>query len=109
MRDLNTSANGISDDLKKIEAWAHQRKIILNPYPLLETQEVTFLQKINKPHHPSIFQGNLVKKALTKNVWVGFSIAKLIFMKILKKYLIKLVNLVVLFVSSGIFYPDHHF
>ena len=31
--DLNTSANEINDDLKKIEVWAHQWKMCFNPNP----------------------------------------------------------------------------
>ena len=31
--DLNTSANEINDDLKKIEAWTHQWKMCFNPDP----------------------------------------------------------------------------
>ena len=31
VRDLNTSANEINNDLKKIEAWAHQWKMSFNP------------------------------------------------------------------------------
>ena len=34
VRDLNTSANEINDDLKKIEAWAHRWKMSFNPDPL---------------------------------------------------------------------------
>ena len=33
VRDLNISANAINDDLKKIEAWAHQWKMSFNPLP----------------------------------------------------------------------------
>ena len=31
VRDLNTSANEVNDDLKKIEAWAHRWKMSFNP------------------------------------------------------------------------------
>ena len=34
VRDLKISANEINDDLKKIEAWAHQWKMSFNPNPL---------------------------------------------------------------------------
>ena len=64
LRDLNTSANEINDDLKKIEAWAHQWKMSFNPDPLKQAQEVIFSRKRNKPHHPDvIFNGNPVKKS----------------------------------------------
>ena len=64
VRDLNTSAIEINDDLKKIEAWAHQWKMSFNPDPLKQAQEVIFSRKRNKPHHPDIiFNGNPVKKS----------------------------------------------
>ena len=67
-------------------------------------------RKRNKPHHPDIiFNGNPVKKALTKNIWVCFLTENLILMNIIKDYLIKLVNLLVLLASSEIFYRDHLF
>ena len=64
VRDLNTSANEINDDLKNIEAWAHEWKVSFNPDPLKQAQEVIFSLKRNKPHHPDIiFNGNPVKKS----------------------------------------------
>ena len=42
VHDLNTSANKINDDLKKIEAWAHQWKMSFNPDSLKQAQEVVF-------------------------------------------------------------------
>ena len=104
VRDLNTSAIEINDDLKKIEAWAHQWKMSFNPDPLKQAQEVIFSRKRNKPHHPDImFNGNPVKKVPTKNIWVCFLIVNLILTNILKEYLRKLVNLLALFVSSKFF------
>ena len=61
MRDLNISANEINDDLKKIEAWAHQWKMNFNPDSLKQAQEIIFLRKRNKPHPDIIFNGNPVK------------------------------------------------
>ena len=64
VRDLNISANEINDDLKKIEAWAHQWKMSFNSDPLKQAQEVIFSRKRNKPHHPDIiFNGNTIKKS----------------------------------------------
>ena len=37
VRDLNTSANKIYDDLKKIEAWAHQWKTGFNSNSLKQS------------------------------------------------------------------------
>ena len=47
VRDLNTSAIEVNDDLKKIEAWAHQQKMSFNPDHLKQTQGVIFSQKRN--------------------------------------------------------------
>ena len=65
VRDLNTSAIEINDDLKKIEARAHKWKMSFNSDPLKQAQEVIFSRKRNKLHHPDIFfNGN--KKFLPK-------------------------------------------
>ena len=53
--------------------------------------------------------GNPVKKALTTNIMEYFLITNLILMNILKEYLIKLVNLLILLASSEIFYRNHPF
>ena len=64
VRDLNTSAIEINNDLKKIEAWAHQWKMSFNLDSLKQAQEAIFSRKRNKPHHPDIiFNGNPVKKS----------------------------------------------
>ena len=69
-RDLNTSSNEISDDLKKIGAWTHQWKMSFNPDPLKQAEEVIFSRKRNKTRHPDIiFNSNPVNKALIKNIW----------------------------------------
>ena len=104
---LSTSANEINYDLKKIEAWAHHWRMSFNPDPLKQVQGVIFSRKRNKTHHPDIvFNGNPVKKVLTKNIWVYFLMVSLILINILKECLIKLINLLVLFASSKICYRD---
>ena len=65
VRDLNTSAIEINDDLKKIEAWAHKWKMSFNSDPLKQAQEVIFSRKRNKLHHPDIIF-NDKKKFLPK-------------------------------------------
>ena len=54
VRDLNTSAIEVNDDLKKIEALAHQRKMSFNPDPMKQAHEVIYSRKKNKHHHPDI-------------------------------------------------------
>ena len=68
VRDLNTSANEINDDLKKIEAWAHQWKMSCNPNSLKLAQEVIFSCKRNKPHHPDIIFNENPKKNKKKKI-----------------------------------------
>ena len=70
----------------------------------------SFHPSIQVSHRPDInFNDNLIKKVLTKNFWVCILIVNLILMKIVKEYLRKLINLLVLFASSEIFYRDHPF
>ena len=110
MRDLNTSAVEINDDLKKIEAWAHQWKIGFNPNPLKQAAEVIFSRKRNKPHHLDIiFNSNPVKKSSYQKHSGMLLDSKLAFDEHIKEFLIKLVSLLVLFASSEIFYGDHLF
>ena len=57
VRDLNTSANEISDDFKKIESWAYQWKMSFNLHP-------DPFKQANKSHHPDIiFNCNSAKKS----------------------------------------------
>ena len=80
VRDLNTSANEINDDLKKIEAWVHQWKMSFNAELLKQAQEVIFSRKRNKPHHPDIiFNGSPVKKSSYQKHLVMFLDSKLDF------------------------------
>ena len=50
----------------KISNWAFQWKMIFNPDPNKQAQEVIFSRKINKINHPpSYFNQNLVKSSST--------------------------------------------
>ena len=110
VRDLNTSAIEINDDLKRLKAWTLQWKLSFKPDPLKQVQEIIFSWKRNKPHHPDIiFNGNPVKKGFYQNHLGMFLDSKLEFDEHIKGFLIKLVNLLVLFASSEIFYLDHLF
>ena len=48
------------NDLKKINKWAFQWKVGLNPDPNKQAQEVIFSRKPNKPNHPSSNFNNMV-------------------------------------------------
>ena len=85
--DLDTFASEINVDLKKIETLSRQ----------LDFQSWSLMIKTKRKKHKPLkswyhFQQHPVKNALTKNIWECFLIAKLILMNILKKYLIKPVN-----------------
>ena len=54
VHDLNAFANEINNELKKTELWAHQWKMVFNPNPSKQVQEVVFSGKRNKPRHPDI-------------------------------------------------------
>ena len=86
VRDLNTSANGINDDLQNIEVCVCQWKMSFDPDPLKQAQEVISSRKRNKHHHPDIiFNGNLPEKALTESSWECLLILNLILMNIVKE------------------------
>ena len=66
VQNINSTTNDLNSDLIKISDWAFQWKMILNPDPKKQTQEVIFSRKINKTDHPPIhLSDNLVKSSST--------------------------------------------
>ena len=63
VQNKNSAANDLNSDLMKISDWAFQWKIMFNPDPKKQAQEVFFSRKINHP--PLHFNGNLVKSSST--------------------------------------------
>ena len=62
-RNLNFSTNNFNKNLKKINDWATQWKIIFKPEPTKQAQEVIFSRKIKKPlHTPLTFNNTNVKQ-----------------------------------------------
>ena len=56
--NFNTSTNNLNGDLKKINDWATLGKMIFNPDPTKQSQEV-IARKSNKPlHTPTIQMSN---------------------------------------------------
>ena len=49
LHNLDTFANEINEDMKKIESWVHQWKTNFNPDLLKQAQESIFLRKRNTP------------------------------------------------------------
>ena len=52
VQNINSATNDLNTDLIKISDWAFQWKMMLNPDPKKQTQEVIFSRKINKIDHP---------------------------------------------------------
>ena len=61
--NINLSATNLNSDLSKINVWANQWKMTLNPDPNKQAQEVIFTRKIRKTAHPPLtFNNNSVKQ-----------------------------------------------
>ena len=61
---INLSAINLNSDLSKINAWASQWKIIFNPDPNKQAQEIIFSRKIKKVSHPPLkFNNNTFERA----------------------------------------------
>ena len=56
--DINTSANELNNDLKKVSNWAFQWKMSFNPDPSKQAQEVIFSQKLKKVTHSLLVFNN---------------------------------------------------
>ena len=54
------TANNLNKDITEINKWAFQWKMILNPDPTKQAEEVIFSRKTTKKIYPNIF---------LKNVW----------------------------------------
>ena len=52
--DITTSANELNNDLKKVSDWAFQWKMIFNPDPSKQAQEVIFSRKLRNVSHPPL-------------------------------------------------------
>ena len=55
VRDINTSAAHLNNNLRKISNWAFQWKMSFNPDPSKQAQEVIFSPKHQKKSHRSIY------------------------------------------------------
>ena len=58
VRDINTSAAHLNNDLRKISNWAFQWKMSFNPDPSKQALKVIFSRKHQKINHPSIYFNN---------------------------------------------------
>ena len=58
VRDINTSAAHLNNDLRRISNWAFQWKMSFNPDTSKQAQEVIFSDKLQKISHPSVYFNN---------------------------------------------------
>ena len=58
VHDTNISANELNSDLKKVSNWTFQCKMVFNPDPSKQTQEVIFSRKLKKVAHLSLVFNN---------------------------------------------------
>ena len=58
MHDINTSANELNNDLKRVSNWAFQCKMSFNPDPSKRAQEVIFSRKLKKVTDPPLVFNN---------------------------------------------------
>ena len=69
--DPSLSANKLNNDLKKIQQWAFQWKMIFNPDPSKQAQEVVFSKKRNQPNHPDLYFNELKVKRVSAQKHLG--------------------------------------
>ena len=63
VHNANTTAKELNNDLVKISRWAYQWKMIFNPDPSKQAQEVIFSRKTKKEYHsPLAFRSNNVSE-----------------------------------------------
>ena len=61
--NINLSATNLNSDLSKINAWANQWKMTVNPDPNKQAEDVIFSCKIKKTSHPPLnFSNNSVQQ-----------------------------------------------
>ena len=58
VRNVNTSAKELNDDLKEVNKWAFQWKTSFNPDPSKQAQEVIFSRKSKRSTHPPLVFNN---------------------------------------------------
>ena len=73
VRDINTSATEINEDLNKINNWAFQWKMNFNPDPSKQAQEVLLSRKLQKVSHPKLFFNNsdVSQNKFSNTFWGG--------------------------------------
>ena len=58
VRNVNTTAKELNNDLVQVNSWAYQWKMSFNPEPSKQAQEVIFSRKTKKDYHPPLAFNN---------------------------------------------------
>ena len=110
VRDINTSADHLNKDLRKINNWAFQWKISFNPDPSTQAQEVIFSRKHQKISHPSIYFNNNSIDSVSSQKHLGMILdIKLNFQEDIKNILTKVNKTIGLLRKLQTSYPENHY
>ena len=90
VRDINTSAAHLNNDLRKISNWAFQWKTSFNPDPRKQAQQIIFSRKHQKISHPTIYFNNNPIESVSSQKHLGMILdTKLNFQEHIKNILTK--------------------
>ena len=90
VRDINTSAAHLNNDLWKISNWAFQWKMSFNHDPSKQAQEVIFSRKHQKMSHPSVYFNNNPIESVSSQKHLGMILdSKLNFQEHIKNIITK--------------------
>ena len=90
VRDINTSAAHLNNDLRKISNWAFQWKMSFNPDPSKQALKVIFSRKHQKTNHPPIYFNNNPIETVSSQKHLGMILdTKLNFQEHIKNILTK--------------------
>ena len=62
------TANVLNNDFRKIREWAKQQKMVFNPDPTKQAQEVIFSRESHSPKHLDLYFNSLVIEKLDKKL-----------------------------------------
>ena len=72
--DPSETANVLNNDLRKICEWAKQWKMVFNPDPTKQAQEVIFSRKSHSLKHPDLYLNNLVFEKVKTQKHLGLKL-----------------------------------
>ena len=71
VKNANLSTDQLNSDLEKVSNWDHQWKMLFNPDPKKQAQEVIFSRKRVKDCPPSVFFNDTVVEQSTSQKHLG--------------------------------------